>query len=177
MSENLKLLPEGVVPASDSYTFFVRWKIKLPNARIDGSSGRLMIPMRDTARNVRNIAYIDILGDATFLHADSDIRGLYYGLTGKKEVIGIAKNFLTGAEYHELTGHAVAIAFRTENVAPVAKALQEKYLAAQVILIEDYDIVPGPKPTVATAEARAAGADTSAPLPEVDQGVARMDQP
>jgi hypothetical protein len=171
MSENLQLLLEGAEPASDSHTFFIRWKFTLPRVRIDGSSGLLMVPMRDTAGNVRNIAYIDILGDATFLHADSDIRGLYYGLTGKKEVIAIAKDFVTGANYHELTGHAVAIAFCAENVPHVAKAMQEKYPTARIFLIEDPNVGMDRKLPVAGVEAAAAIGDASIALLECDRGI------
>jgi len=112
--------------ADDSHAFFALWQVKAPGLRVNNSGDLLIVRMRDTALNLRNLGFVDILGNVRYLLAD-DISGLYYGLTGRKEVIAIAQEFVTGVKYRELTGQAVAIAFCAENIPHVARAIQKKH--------------------------------------------------
>jgi phage/plasmid primase-like uncharacterized protein len=156
-------------PACNSHPFFVRWHITAPSVRIDRSGAFLMVPMRDAALNLQNLAYIDVERNPHYLLA-GDVSGLYYGLNGRKEAIAIAHEFVTGVRFRELTAHAVAIAFCAENVLPVAKAIQEKYPSARIFLIEDPDVGMDRKPAVACGEAAAAIVDQPVALPEFDRG-------
>jgi hypothetical protein len=154
--------------ADDSHPFFARWQIKAPSVRID-RSGALLVPMRDIARSLQNLAFINVEGDMHYLLA-GDISDLYFGLTGRKEVIAIAEEFITGVRYHQLTGHAVAIAFCADNVPHVAKVMQGKYPSARVVLITEFDVDMDRRPANAYGEAAAAIVNEPGASLEFDRG-------
>jgi putative DNA primase/helicase len=167
--ENAQQIWDNAKLADDSHPFFGLWQVRRPGLRVDRSGALLIVPMRDAVRNLQNLAYINSKGSSRYLWADN-IPGLYYGLTGRKEVIAIAKEFVTGVRYHELTGNAVAVAFCAENVPHVAKAMLEKYPTTRVFLIEDLDVGMKNTPAVASAEAAAAIVNQPVALPEFDRG-------
>jgi phage/plasmid primase-like uncharacterized protein len=154
-------------PADDSHPFFARWQFNAPGLRVDRSGALLMVPMRDAARNLKNLGFINAEGNLHFL--SGGMSGLYYGLTGPKEVIAITQEFVTGVRYHLPTGNAVAIAFSAENVPHVATAMHNKYPTARIILIADFDVVKDRNPVVAFADAAAAIDGEHVALPEPDR--------
>jgi hypothetical protein len=54
-------------------------------------------------------------------------------------VLYIAEGYATGASIHEVTGHAVAIAFNAGNLKAVAEGLRKKYPSLNLIVAADND--------------------------------------
>lgn len=87
--------------------------------------------------------------------------------------IYIAEGYATGATIHQVTGHAVAIAFYADNLVNVATALREKYPSYQLLIAADNDRFTKGNPGITKAHraARATGAGVVAPeFPSGTQG-------
>lgn len=72
----------------------------------------------------------------------------------------ICEGYATGASIHEATGHAVAVAFDSGNLKPVAEALRRKYPETKLIICADNDqwTEGNPGTTKAKEAAEAVGA-------------------
>lgn len=99
----------------------------------------LAIPMRDAEGTLWNIQFIDKDGIKRPL-TGARIKGCYYAIGKPAGEIVVCEGFATGASIHEATGKAVAVAFNTGNLLPVAQALRAKYPGLQIIVAADDDI-------------------------------------
>ena len=91
--------------------------------------GLLMIPLRDTSGTLHSIQTITPDGDKRF-QAGGRVRGCYHAIGKPAGVIVVCEGYATGASIHEVTGHAVAVAFNAGNLQAVAQALHRRCTGA-----------------------------------------------
>lgn len=113
--------------------------------------GRLAVPLRDASGAIHSLEFIDEAGAKMFL-AGGRKAGCWFTLGEPGEVICIAEGYATAASVHEAIGHAVAVAFDCGNLAPVARALREKYPTAKIVVCADDDIATAGNPGRTMAE-------------------------
>lgn len=118
--------------------------------------GALIVPARDTGGVIHTLEFIHT--DKRFLPG-GDYRARYFGIGMPGDTLCIVEGYASGVTVHEATGHAVAVAFSSGNLAPAARALRAKYPAIKIILCADNDrFTPGnPGVTSATKAALAVG--------------------
>lgn len=99
---------------------------------------RLVIPVRDSADNLHGLQYIFPDREKRF-KTGTAVSGHHFFIGKPNRKILIAEGYATGATLHEVTGHAVAVAFNCGNLKPVALALREKYPDIVIVLCADDD--------------------------------------
>lgn len=151
------------------FPYLVRKGIQSHGTRLH--KGALVIPVRD-GDELQSLQYIQEDGNKRFL-SGGRVTGGYFLIGVPTGVLCIAEGFATGASIHEATGHAVAVAFNSGNLVPVAKALRAKYPNLKLIVCADDDhrTEGNPGVTKATEAARAAGGVVAVP----DFGPDRLD--
>ncbi|MEW8318760.1 MAG: AAA family ATPase [Candidatus Thiodiazotropha sp.] len=124
----------------------------------------LLVPMRDSEGVLHSLQSISPDGSKKFL-SGGRVKGMYYGIGQPNGVLCIAEGFATGASIHEATGHAVAVAFNSGNLKPVAQALQEKFPDIKLIVCADDDSKTEGNPgiTSATEAAQSVGGTVAVP--------------
>ncbi|MCG8056917.1 MAG: AAA family ATPase [Candidatus Thiodiazotropha endolucinida] len=124
--------------------------------RSDGFN--LLVPMRDANGTLHSIQTIDPNGSKKFL-SGGRVKGCYYPIGKPNGALCIAEGFATGASIHEATGQAVAVAFNSGNLKPVAEALRKKLPNIKLLLCADDDANTAGNPgiTKATEAAKAVG--------------------
>jgi putative DNA primase/helicase len=107
----------------------------------------LVIPMRNAAGELRSLQFITAGGTKRPL-TGGEKQGCHYlikpdiAAAVSAEVSAnliVCEGFATGASIHEATGHAVAVAFDSGNLEPVAKSLRKLYPDAALIVAADDD--------------------------------------
>ena len=116
----------------------------------------LLVPLRDTAGQLHSLQTIDTDGNKRYRGRK---KGCYHAIGRPQGVLVIAEGYATAASIHEATGHAVAVAFDSGNLLPVAAALRAKYPALLLALAADDDhrTEGNPGLSAATAAAWAVG--------------------
>ncbi|MEW8053067.1 MAG: DUF3987 domain-containing protein, partial [Candidatus Thiodiazotropha sp.] len=110
----------------------------------------LLVPMRDENGTLHSIQTIDPDGAKKFLPGGR-VKGCYYPIGKPNGVLCIAEGFATAASIHKATGHAVAVAFNSGNLKPVAQALRKKLPDVELILCADDDVRTEGNPGVSSA--------------------------
>lgn len=163
---------ETAIWATDEHGYLIKKGIA-PHGTKVSANWWLLVPMRDTAGKLWNLERI-----APEKPADGspDKKGLYlgrrhgcffnFGQLDGAAVVLIAEGFATGASIHEATGLPVAVTFNAGNLAPVAKALRQKFPDLPMVICADDDhrTQGNPGRTQAEAAAKAVGAAVVAPL-------------
>lgn len=142
---------------------YLRTKDVKPHG-IRQSGDALLIPMRDTVGELHSLQ--TIAPDGTKLSVRGGrVAGCYHSIGKPNGVICVAEGYATAASIYEATGHAVAIAFNTGNLAAVARELRAKLPDARIIVCadDDYRTMGNPGLTKATEAARAIGAMLTVP--------------
>ena len=116
----------------------------------------LLVPLRCTSGLLHSLQTINAKGDKRYRGRK---KGCYHGLGRPQGLVVVAEGFATAASIHEATGHAVACAFDSGNLLPVATALRRKYPDLVLVLAADDDhrTEGNPGITAATAAALAVG--------------------
>jgi len=124
--------------------------------RLDGNC--LLVPVRDSRGHLMSLQTIAPDGTKRFT-AGGRTKGGYHAIGKPSERLLICEGYATGATLYEASGHAVAIAFNSGNLLPVAKVLRAKFPSLTLVLAADDDWqTPGnPGLTAATEAARAVG--------------------
>ena len=116
-----------------------------------------MLAVRAMSGELQSLQFISPSGEKRFL-TGGRVSGGYFGLGTPEGTVCIAEGYATAASIHEATGHAVAVAFNAGNLAPVARALRERFPALRLIVCADDDRSEGnPGLTQAHAAAEAVG--------------------
>jgi len=149
-------------PAPTDHPYLVAKGIEPHGARIDG--GRLVIPIRNAAGDIRSLQRIDGEGGKRF-HPGGEIGGNYYPIGQPDGLVIVAEGFATAASIHQATGHAVAVAFNAGNLKPVAEAIRSKLPEARIIIAADDDRETDGNPgiTKATEAAKAVAGTVAEP--------------
>ena len=118
----------------------------------------LLIPMRDAEGRLHSLQAIAPDGSKRFMPGGK-VKGCYHAIGRPSGKLAICEGYATGATIHEDTGHAVAVAFNSGNLLPVAQALRGKYPCLTLVICadDDWKTEGNPGMTAATAAARAVG--------------------
>ncbi|WP_197692595.1 AAA family ATPase [Geobacter sp. DSM 9736] len=98
----------------------------------------VLVPVRDSGGTLHGLQFIGPEGAKKFKKGTA-VAGCYHSLGKPDGKIIIAEGYATGATLHEITGHAVAVAFNAGNLKPVAEALRAKYPDIEIIIAADDD--------------------------------------
>ena len=146
-----------------AHPYLTKKQVKAHGLR--GYKGRLVIPVRDAEGAMHSLEFIDDAGGKMFL-AGGRKAGCWHMLGEPAEVICIGEGYATCASVHEAIGHAVAVAFDCGNLAPVARALREKYPTVKIVVCADDDVATKGNPGKTTAERAAKECGGLVALPE-----------
>ncbi len=148
---------EDSKPAPDSHPYLKKKQVKPHGLRIRNGDS-LVVPLRDSKGTLRSLQFIDKNGEKRFL-AGGKVSGCYYSLGKPNGVIYITEGLSTAATVHESSNGGVSVAFNAGNLAPVAKALKEKYSDATLVIAgdNDYQTEGNPGRVKAIEAARAVG--------------------
>jgi len=124
----------------------------------------LIVPMYDGQGQLHSLQSISGDGSKRFL-SGGQVSGCYYSIGTINDVLCICEGFATGASIHEVTGHAVAVAFNAGNLLAAADAMRENYPDVRLIICADDDVDTDGNPgmTKAKEAAAAVGADVVVP--------------
>ena len=134
-------------PAPADHPYLVRKEISPDGLRVD-AKGRLLVPMRDEEGKLWNLQTIPEKGKKVTLWrrtADGVEGGRAQGLSdtlglvdGARAVV-VAEGRATGASVHEATGLPVRVAFSSNNLEHVVRALRERHPDLPIIVAADND--------------------------------------
>lgn len=124
----------------------------------------LLIPLRDTAGKLHSLQSIAPDGSKRFMPGGR-VKGCYHAIGRPEGRLVLAEGYSTGATIHEDSGDAVAVAFNSGNLLPVARALRAKFprLTLVVAADDDWKTEGNPGLTAATIAARDVGALLAVP--------------
>ncbi|HEY5505075.1 MAG TPA: toprim domain-containing protein, partial [Sedimentisphaerales bacterium] len=110
----------------------------------------LLVPVRDSAGNLQGLQFIGPDGSKKF-KTGTAVAGCYLLIGKPNGNILIVEGYATGATLHEITGHAVAVAFNCGNLSPVAAALRLKMPGAVLTICADDDYATEGNPALTKA--------------------------
>lgn len=109
------------------------------------SNNALLIPMRDTAKKIHSLQAI-FPNKQNMLRRDKDFlaggcqEGKFFTIGKPRDkTFIIGEGFATCATIHEITAHAVVVAFTRGNIINVARILREKFPDYTIIIAADND--------------------------------------
>lgn len=104
---------------------------------IKESGGNLIVPItfNDT---ITSLQFIEPEG-AKHFKKHGKIKGCYYKITGKPELIYIAEGYSTGASIAMATGATVYIAFNAGNIYEVTSKIKTEYPNSKIVIAGDDD--------------------------------------
>jgi putative DNA primase/helicase len=150
-------------PVPDNHPYLIKKGIKCYGLRL--SKAALVIPMRDSARALHSLQFIDAEGNKRFLSGGRKC-GCYFSVGQLTRTLCIAEGYATAASIYEATGHAVAVAFDAGNLLPVAQVLRQKFPDAEIILCADNDTQTPGNPGLTRAREAAAAVGAFVTFPE-----------
>jgi putative DNA primase/helicase len=143
----------AAAPPCTQHSYLKAKGVQGHGVKVDGD-GFLIVPMIDTAGQLRSLQTIAPDGDKRFLFG-GQIKGCYHAIGKPADRLIVCEGYATGASIHESTGHAVAVAFNAGNLEPVALALRTKYPALKIIIAADDDHQTEGNPGLTKARAAA----------------------
>lgn len=104
----------------------------------------IIIPLRNTADEIRSLQYISVGQDGTVyktFHAGGEKRGNYFviGSIVNGQPFYICEGYATGASPHEAVGRPVVVAFDCNNLSPVIENLRKAYPKSKITILADDD--------------------------------------
>lgn len=122
------------------------------------ASHTLLVPLRDAAGALHSLQSIAPDGVKRFMPSGK-VKGCYHSIGTPSGRLVVCEGYATGATIHEDTGHAVAVAFNSGNLLPVAKVLRAKFPCITLVIAadDDWKTEGNPGLSAATEAARAVG--------------------
>lgn len=99
---------------------------------------QLVIPMHDASRCVSSLQFISADGSKRFL-TGGEVAGRYYAIGVLAGTICIVEGYATGASIFQASGLAVAVAFNSGNLKPVAASIRAQYPEVRIVVCADND--------------------------------------
>lgn len=132
----------------------------------------LLVPVQDLAGAIHGVQFIRPQKDPTtdkdkMFKTGTDKAGHFFKIgMSKDSTVIVCEGYATGATVHQATGHAVAIAFDSGNLLPVAQGIRSKLPEIKIILAADDDHTTKGNPglTKATEAARIVGGLLAVPV-------------
>lgn len=123
--------------ASDRHAYLLRKGVRSHGLRYH--KGALLVPVTDINGNFHGMQRIWPNGEKRF-HRGTILTGHFFmiGEIGEATLL-MCEGYSTGATLHEVTGHAVIVAFGSGNLRPVAEAARAAWPNARIIICADDD--------------------------------------
>lgn len=132
---------------------------------------RLLIPVRALNGQLTSLQFIFPDGRKVF-KSGGRVKGCCHRFgVPIDNTIYIAEGYATGATIHQITGHAVAIAFNARNIIEVAKNLRSKYPDYDLVIAADNDRFTTGNPGVTCARQAADITGAEILIPDFPEGV------
>lgn len=132
---------------------------------------RLLIPVRALNGQLTSLQFIFPDGRKVF-KSGGRVKGCCHRFgVPIDNTIYIAEGYATGATIHQITGHAVAIAFNARNIIEVAKNLRSKYPDYDLVIAADNDRFTTGNPGVTCARQAADITGAEILIPNFPEGV------
>ena len=146
----------GAAPVAE-HPYLEAKGVKAHGVRVEAGH-TLLIPLRDGKGHMHSLQSIAPDGSKRFMPGGR-IKGCYHAIGRVSGKVLICEGYATGATLHEHTGDAVAVAFNSGNLLPVALALRGKFPCIDVVICADNDHATAGNPglAAATEAARAVG--------------------
>jgi len=159
---------ERLPAALPSHPYLQKKRIKACGTRSYKSC--LVVPVRDGEGVLQGLQFIPPEGKKRFLTATAP-NGCYFSI-GKLNggPLLITEGFATGATLHEVTNHAVAVAFNAGNLKAVAENLRKKFPAIEIIMAADDDHATDGNPGITKAWEAALAVNGKAAVPVFPEG-------
>lgn len=134
-------------------------------------SNSLLVPVRDTKGVLHGLQFIPPPGQKKRFIKNTAKAGHFHGFGKVKELtILICEGYATGASVHQCTGHAVAVAFDSGNLKPVAVELRKKYPEYRLVICADNDMDKDDNPGITKAVDAAKAVNGYLAVPEFNNG-------
>lgn len=117
--------------------------------------GALLVPVMDVAGQIHGLQRIYHNGSKRFTYGTDKVGHFFLIGIPCNNFLCIAEGYATAATIHEITGHAVAVAFDAGNLQPVAEVLRISYPDHHLLLCADDDKWEERKPGLTKARAAA----------------------
>ncbi len=127
----------NAAPAEPEHSYLQAKTVRAYGIRQDGD--QLIVPVYGPDGTRRGLQRIAPDGTKLF-QKGMEVRGGYLPIGKPGETMVICEGYATAATIHEITGHAVAVAFNCGNLKPVAQVLRNKLGAdARIVIAADND--------------------------------------
>ncbi len=157
---------DSAKPASESHPYLRAKCIGAYGIRV--SKGWLLIPVTSDGETIVSLQTIDGNGTKRFL-TGGRMKGCFAIVGEPGDTVVIAEGYATAASIHRVSGCAVIVAFNAGNLAPVAKAIREKFLSARIIIAADDDYETDGNPGLILARKAAAEVGGTIAIPPFDR--------
>lgn len=128
---------ERATPATDGCKYLRDKRVKSHGLRYYKNA--LILPALDCNGKIHGVQRIWPDGSKGFA-SGTDKTGHFFLIgTIKSDTILIAEGYATAATLHEITGHAVIVAFDAGNLRPVAQAIRSEHPGTCIIICADND--------------------------------------
>jgi putative DNA primase/helicase len=101
--------------------------------------GALMVPVMDAAGKLHGLQRIYHDGSKRFSYGTNKIGHYFMIGMPHKGILLITEGYATAATIHEITAHAVVIAFDAGNLLPVGQSLRSAYPECRLVFCADND--------------------------------------
>jgi len=151
-------------PATNNHSYLV-WKgVRSHGLRYH--QGALLVPLSDPDGNFHGLQRIWQNGDKRF-HKGTITTG-HFHIIGEANMatLLVCEGYSTGATLHEITGHAVIVAFGCGNLRPVAEAVRAAWPTSRIIICADDDYNEPDNPGMSAAVEAAATINAELIVPQ-----------
>lgn len=153
-------------PATNAHPYLRRKNVSAYGIR--QLRNMLVIPARDTIGVLHTLQFISEDGSKRFL-SGGRITGCYYAIGEPFDSLLVTEGLATASTLYQATGRAVAVCFSCTNMAPVARALRDKFPRLRLILCADNDVNSPGNPGLTHARAAAQAVDGFLAVPQFDE--------
>lgn len=126
----------GAKPATDDHPYLRAKGVHAFGLR--ALRDQLMVPARDADGRLHTLQFIGPDGAKKFL-TGGRTKGVYFAIGRPSGVLLVGEGYATCASIYQATGHAVAVAFNSGNLVPVAQALRAKFPHLKFVICADND--------------------------------------
>lgn len=153
-------------PATNAHPYLQIKRVRSYGLRTLGAA--LMVPVRHANGTLSSLQFIKADCEKKFL-SGGNIRGCYCPIGRPvNNTLLIAEGYATAATLHQVTGHAVAIAFNAGNLIEVARLLRQKFPTSTFVLCADDDRATPGNRGITAARAAAAAVGGVVAIPEFE---------
>jgi putative DNA primase/helicase len=162
---------QKAIPANGQHQYLRKKKVGTYGLRY--SKGALLIPVKDASGQLHGLQRVYHDGSKRFTKGTDKAGHFHLIGTPKDSTLYIAEGYATAATVHEVTCHAIAVAFDSGNLQPVAEALRSAYPGFQLIICADDDRWKDSNPGLTKARAAAAAVSGRLALPRFSNFTSR----